>query len=268
MTRVGGLPDSRRRVRCATLFTAHAARRDPDALLEHVDTSRWPACSWTRPSSSSRSRWMTCSGSRSWTTSRCWPTASAPISGPAPSPVRRRLLEVAHSLEELKTICRCGARPSSTRAGSATQWSSTATRSPSTAGRLVRVALRRLLPRGLRRPAGQLAPARPRRAGCTVYCTGACARLGSEHDPREHQNPRRRNDRAFQHGRRARLGGFGHRRRAGLDGDGRRLHAFRAEAQRVAGPAGAHLQPARPRLVLPAAGATPWTWTSTTSTPS
>ena len=54
------------------------------------------------------SRSTTCCASRSWTTSRCSPTASAPTSRRWRSPGSRRLLEIAHSLEELKTICRCG----------------------------------------------------------------------------------------------------------------------------------------------------------------
>ena len=51
---------------------------------------------------------MTCCGSRSRRMSRCWRTASEPISRRLRFPGSRRLLEIAHSLEELKTICRCG----------------------------------------------------------------------------------------------------------------------------------------------------------------
>ncbi len=39
---------------------------------------------------------------------RCSPTASAPTSRRSPSRAAAALLEIAHSLEELKTICRCG----------------------------------------------------------------------------------------------------------------------------------------------------------------
>ena len=50
-------------------------------------------------------------------------------------PGSRRLLELAHSLEELKTICRCGARRSSTPGSSAGGSSSRAIRSRSTSCR-------------------------------------------------------------------------------------------------------------------------------------
>ena len=103
------------------LFTAQAHGDDPDALLEHVDTRRWPACWWTRPSSWNRSRWTTCSASRSWTTSPCSPTASAPTSGPARSPVAVGCWRSRTPSKSSRPSAAAAARPSSTPAGSGTQ---------------------------------------------------------------------------------------------------------------------------------------------------
>ena len=113
--------------------------------------------------------------------SRCWPTASAPTSGPGRSPGSLRLLEVAHTLEELKTICRCGRKAifNTRRVGNA----GGLRRRPGRhrrPGRLVRVAVRVLLPRGLRRTAGQLrADPRPARRLPYYAVAAASARLGA-----------------------------------------------------------------------------------------
>ena len=62
----------------------------------------------TRCNSSAKARSTTSCGSRSTKMCRCSPTAFAPTFRRWRSREARRLLEIAHSLEELKTICRCG----------------------------------------------------------------------------------------------------------------------------------------------------------------